>query len=52
MYLPAHFEEKRADVLHALIRSHSLGMLVTLNTASELQANPIPFLFQPGPQAH
>ena len=52
MYLPAHFEEKRADVLHALIRSHSLGTLVTLNTASELQANPIPFLVEPGPQAH
>ena len=52
MYLPAHFEEKRTDVLHALIRSHSLGTLVTLNTASELQANPIPFLVEPGPQAH
>ena len=52
MYLPAHFEEKRTDVLHALIRSHPLSTLVTLNTAGELQANPIPFLVEAGPNAH
>jgi len=52
MYLPAHFEERRTEVLHALIRSHSLGTLVTLDTAGELQANPIPFLIETGPQAH
>ena len=52
MYLPAHFEERRTEVLHALIRSHSLGTLVTLNDAGELQADPIPFLIDPEPLAH
>ena len=52
MYLPAHFKETRSDVLHTLIRGHPLGTLVTLNAAGELQANPIPFLIDPGPQAH
>jgi len=49
MYLPAHFEEARTDVLHTLIRNHPLGTLATLNVAGELQANPIPFLIEPGP---
>ncbi|HXU21036.1 MAG TPA: FMN-binding negative transcriptional regulator, partial [Verrucomicrobiae bacterium] len=30
MYLPAHFEEKRIEVLHELIRAHPLAALVTL----------------------
>jgi transcriptional regulator len=50
MYLPAHFEESRVDVLHALIRSHPLGTLATLDDKGELQANPIPFLIEPGAQ--
>jgi transcriptional regulator len=47
MYLPAHFEERRAEVLHALVRSQPLGLLVTLSDAGGLQANPIPFLIDP-----
>jgi transcriptional regulator len=43
MYLPAHFEEKRAEVLHELMRAHPLGLLITQST-SGLQANPIPFV--------
>jgi transcriptional regulator len=42
MYLPTAFEESRPDVLHALIRSHPLGLLVTQGE-SGLQANSIPF---------
>ena len=49
MYLPAHFEETRTEALHELIRAQPLGTLITLNTAGELQANPIPFLIDPGP---
>jgi len=52
MYLPTHFEETRTEVLHAAIRAHPLGTLVTLDTAGELQANPIPFLIEPGAQPH
>ena len=32
MYLPAHFEETRTEVLHALIAEHPLGALVTLGS--------------------
>lgn len=42
MYVPAHFEEARADVLHDLIRSYPLGMLVT-HGAQGLDANHLPF---------
>jgi len=42
MYLPAHFEEKRPAVLHALMREHPLGQLVTLGPDG-LDANPLPF---------
>ena len=52
MYLPAHFEETRTDVLHALIRSHPLGTLITLDAGGAPQANPIPFLIEPGPGVH
>ena len=43
MYLPAHFEETRPEVLHELVRAHPLGLLVTLGPAG-LQANPVPFM--------
>jgi transcriptional regulator len=46
MYNPAHFEETRSEVLHALVASHSLGTLVTLN-AGGLDANHIPFELAP-----
>jgi transcriptional regulator len=42
MYLPSHFEEKRIDVLHELVRAHPFGTLVTLDAAG-LNANHIPF---------
>ena len=48
MYLPVHFQEDRVDVLHALIRNHPLGMLVTM-TADGLEANHIPFMVDHGP---
>ena len=44
MYLPAHFEETRADVLHALLRAHPLGLLVTQGAGGEMQANSVPFV--------
>ena len=44
MYLPAHFAESRAEVLHALIRSHPLGLLVTQNGDGSIAANDIPFV--------
>jgi predicted FMN-binding regulatory protein PaiB len=40
MYVPAHFDESRADVLHALIEKNPLGVLVT-NGKSGLDANHI-----------
>jgi len=48
MYLPKHFEESRAEVLHELIRAHPLGLLVTLTDAG-LQANPVPFMLDADP---
>ena len=49
MYLPPHFEEKRPEVLHELLRTHPLGLLVTLNDAAELQANLVPFVLDADP---
>ena len=43
MYLPSHFEESRAEVLHAALRAHPLGLLITQGE-SGLAANPIPFM--------
>jgi transcriptional regulator len=48
MYLPKHFEESRAEVLHELIRAQPLGLLVTLNDAG-LQANNVPFVLDTDP---
>jgi len=42
MYVPAHFEESRADVLHQLIRDYALGTLITLGSGG-LEANHVPF---------
>lgn len=42
MYLPAHFEEGRAEELHRLIREHPLGAMVT-SGPNGLDANHIPF---------
>jgi transcriptional regulator len=49
MYLPAHFEEQRPEVLHTLLRAHPLGLLVTLNGAATLQANSVPFVLDADP---
>ncbi|MGL4489602.1 MAG: FMN-binding negative transcriptional regulator [Rhizobiaceae bacterium] len=43
MYEPVHFEETDPSTLHALIRAHPLGLLISAD-ADDLQANPIPFL--------
>jgi len=48
MYVPAHFEETRPEVLHELIRDHSLAALVTLGSEG-LSANHIPLELDPGP---
>jgi transcriptional regulator len=50
MYTPEHFDESRPEVLHALMREHPFGLLVT-QSSSGLAANGIPFLFdaQRGP---
>jgi len=48
MYVPSQFEETRLDVLHDLIREHSLATLVTLGSQG-LDANHIPLELDPGP---
>lgn len=49
MYVPAHFEEKRIELLHRVIRERPLGALVTL-TAQGLNAEHIPFEIDPEPE--
>ena len=49
MYLPAHFEETRPDVLHAMLRAHPLGLLVTQDMAGEMTANSVPFVLDVNP---
>jgi len=51
MYLPAHFEEKRPEVLHALMREHPLGQLVS-HGPDGLDANPLPFELDTGASPH
>lgn len=48
MYLPAHFEETRIDVLHAAMRQHPLATLTTQDPAGALQADAVPLLVEPG----
>lgn len=43
MYQPPHFREDRRDVLHALIRAHPLGLLISTGTDGPV-ANLVPFL--------
>jgi transcriptional regulator len=43
MYQPPHFREDRREIQHALIKHHSLGLLITAGPGG-LQANAIPFL--------
>lgn len=42
MYMPAHFEENRPEVLHRLIADQPLGALIT-NGPNGLDANHLPF---------
>lgn len=44
MYLPAHFEETRSEVLHALLREHPFATLVTTG-AGGIEANHLPLHF-------
>lgn len=50
MYNPPHFTETRSEIIHGLIATHPLGTLVTLGSTG-LDANPIPFEFDPAPTA-
>jgi transcriptional regulator len=43
MYMPAHFEEKRPEVMHALLRAHPLATWV-VRQGDELVVNHVPFL--------
>jgi transcriptional regulator len=43
MYQPPHHAEDRVEVIHALIRAHPLGLLVS-NGEDGPTANPLPFL--------
>ncbi|SAK86250.1 transcriptional regulator [Caballeronia catudaia] len=51
MYLPAHFEESRAEVLHALIAAYPFGALVT-HGPDGLDANHVPFELDAATGAH
>ncbi len=46
MYIPKAFEETRPEVLHALIRENSFGLLVS-QESGEIVASHLPFLFEP-----
>ncbi len=48
MYLPAHFEEKRPDVLHGFVARHPFGLLVTQGETG-IEANGVPFLLDADP---
>lgn len=43
MYQPPHHKETRLEVMHALIRAHPLGLLISADEHGPL-ANPLPFL--------
>lgn len=48
MYLPAHFQEDRVEVMADLMRRHPLAALVTVGPAG-LCANHVPLLYDPEP---
>src|SRR5262245_46193341 len=45
MYIPASFREERLDVIHALIRSHSFGTLISVQ-GGQLVASHLPMLLE------
>ena len=47
MYLPTLFREERLEVLHAFIRGHPLGLLISQGTTG-LLANLLPFVLKSG----
>ena len=49
MYLPAHFAETRPEVLRALVRTHSFGLLMTQANDGELVADAVPFFLDTEP---
>ena len=49
MYVPAHFQEARPEMLHELMREHALAVLVTLGSDG-LNANHIPLEHDPEPR--
>ena len=49
MYLPDHFDERRPEVLLALLRSHPLGLLITQDAQGEMTANSVPFVLDADP---
>ncbi|MGH8441419.1 MAG: FMN-binding negative transcriptional regulator, partial [Nevskiaceae bacterium] len=51
MYMPAHFEETRTDVLHELVRAHPLSTWV-VQGPDGLVVNHIPFLVDAGRGPH
>jgi transcriptional regulator len=51
MYIPAHFRIQNPQDLHAILRDHPLGALVTAGPEG-LDANHIPFEFDPSQGAH
>jgi transcriptional regulator len=46
VYIPKAFEETRPEVLHALVRQNSFGILVS-HDSGELVASHLPFLLEP-----
>ncbi|WGS54086.1 FMN-binding negative transcriptional regulator [Paraburkholderia sp. D15] len=51
MYVPTHFDEPRADVLHGLITENPLGILFS-HGRNGMDANHVPFELHPGEKAH
>jgi transcriptional regulator len=48
MYTPSHFDETRPEPLQQLLHDHPLGLLITQGPQG-LDANPVPFLYDPRP---
>ena len=51
MYIPDHFKEERATVLHELMRAHPLAAIVTCGRRG-LMADHVPLLLDPKPAAY
>jgi len=51
MYMPAHFEESRPEVLHRLMRAHPLATWI-VSGGQSLEVNHVPFLIDTTRGAH